>query len=128
MQSNQAIAPLEGQIGDPAMLVIPPTAQFQHRYLFAVPKGYQENYLTVVGRSGYWKLDGESIALGKKKQLGVLSGVMFYYARVEVEEGSQTVESSTPVGVTVNGLDMAVSYGFPAGVGLNILSETPPIL
>jgi hypothetical protein len=38
--------------GDPAMIVVPPAAQFQSRYVFLVPEEYAENFVTVVRPAG----------------------------------------------------------------------------
>ncbi|GEM_PF-1081529 len=126
LESNRAIKPENGQLGDPAMIVLPPTAQFQHKYLFAVPRGYALNHLTIVGPGGQWMLDGVRVPAVDRQDLGMLEGRMFYFARLKIDAGSHTVEASVPVGVTVTGMDEAVSYGFPGGVGLHVIAAVPP--
>jgi hypothetical protein len=127
LESNQAIAGESGQAGDPAMIVLPPTDQFQHKYVFAIPKGYGHNHVTVIGRQGDWEFDGEPIDEASKRELGVSEGRMLMFVRIAATEGSHVVEASVPVGVLVSGLDTAVSYGFPGGVGLDEIAPVPPV-
>ncbi|MGB1699117.1 MAG: IgGFc-binding protein, partial [Nannocystaceae bacterium] len=41
-----------GHPGDPGMIVIPAAAQFQDRYIFLVPQGYEYNYVTIYRPEG----------------------------------------------------------------------------
>jgi len=116
----------DDMLGDPAMIALPAATQFQRKYVFAVPSGYEIDFVTVVSRGlGDVTLDGSSIPEEDFSELAVLSGVLYRYAHVKVGPGSHTIESSVPIGITVVGYDVAVSYGFPGGLGLKVIAVPP---
>lgn len=124
--SNQAIA-LFGQAGDPAMIALPAAAQFQRRYVFLAPNGYAVDYVTVIRVAGAdVTRDGVSVAAANWRPLGMLDGVAYEYAALAVPPGAHVVESDEPCGIVSVGYDQDVSYGYPGGSGLEILSEPPP--
>lgn len=126
LESNSAIMK-GGRPGDPAMISLPAAAQFQYKYVFAVPKGYSHNYVTVVARgTGDLELDGEVVPAEDFTNLAVIDGVMHTYVHRAVEDGSHRIEADVPIGITVVGYDDAVSFGFPGGVGLKVIAPTPP--
>ena len=114
------------QPGDPAMIVMPSLGQLQRRYLFAVPAGYAENHVTIVTRGDpVVSLDGEAIPEEDFAEIGVARGKMHHRVSVPVGTGAHLVEAEVPVGITVIGLDDAVSYGFPGGAGLRVIAIPP---
>lgn len=116
----------ETGLGDPAMIVIPPLGQQQERSLFVIPAGYTANWATVVvGGSGEIRLDGEAIADDALVDLGVLDGVMYRFAQIELGAGTHALEAEDGAQVTVIGVDAAVSYGFAGASGLKVLSLPP---
>lgn len=122
--SFQAIDP--EQIGDPALLILPASAQFQRRYVFVIPDGYAENHITIVRvRNATVRLDGTVIE-GAWNPLGFLGDRNFDYAQLAATEGSHLVESDDVVGLSVFGYDEAVSYAFPGGAGVRVISVPPP--
>lgn len=124
--SNQAISAF-GQPGDPAMIALPAVAQFQTRYVFLVPDGYAANYVTVVRVVGAdVTRDGVSVAAANWRPLGTLEGVDYEYVALSVPPGAHLVESDEPCGIVSVGYDQDVSYGYPGGSGLEIISEPPP--
>ncbi len=124
--SNQAINQF-GQPGDPAMIALPAVAQFQTRYVFLVPDGYTANYVTVVRVAGAdVTRDGVSVAAANWRPLGSLDGVDYEYVALSVPPGAHLVESDEPCGIVSVGYSQDVSYGYPGGSGLEIISEPPP--
>jgi len=114
------------QPGDPAMIVMPSLGQLQRRYLFAVPAGYTENYVTIITRgSPVVSLDGDAIPEEDFQEIGVARGRMHHRVSVPVGTGAHLIEADVPVGITVIGLDDAVSYGFPGGAGLRVIAIPP---
>jgi hypothetical protein len=111
--------------GDPAMLVVPAAAQFERQFVFVVPEGYVENRVTIVarGEDGVVRLDGAAVE--GWKDLAVLDGLYHRYVQVAVDEGQHVVEAETEVGVSVFGYDEAVSFAYPGGAGLRIISVPP---
>jgi len=113
--------------GDPAMISLPAAAQFQDTYIFLVPAGYESNYVTVIRVAGTEvSRDGVSVAAAAWQSLGTLDGIAYEYAHLGVPTGSHLIESEEPCGIISVGYDDDVSYGYPGGSGLKIISEPPP--
>ncbi|MCA9707003.1 MAG: IgGFc-binding protein [Myxococcales bacterium] len=124
--SNQAISGF-GQPGDPAMISLPAVEQFQTSYIFLVPDGYATNYVTVVRVADTEvSRDGVSVAAAAWRPLGTLDGVAHEYVALGVPTCSHSIESEEPCGIISVRYDPDVSYGYPGGSGLKIISEPPP--
>ena len=123
LQSYQAVG--GNRPGDPAMLIVPAAAQFERQFVFVVPAGYIENRVTIIarGEDGEVRLDGN--AVGGWKELAVLDGLYHRYAQVAVDEGQHIIEASAEVGVSVFGYDTTVSFAYPGGAGLRVISIPP---
>lgn len=122
--SNTALG--DSQLGDPAMIVLPPTGQHERRSLFVVPDGYVASWATVVVRDASdLRIDGDAIDEDDLHELGTLRGVMHWYVHVPLQAGTHALESASPAGVTVIGVDEAVGYGFAGGSGVRVLSIPP---
>ena len=125
--SNQAISGGFSRPGDPAMISLPAVEQFQTSYIFLVPDGYATNFVTVVRVSGTEvSRDGISVAAAAWRPLGTLGGVSYEYVALAVPTGSHSIESEEPCGIISVGYDTDVSYGYPGGSGLRIISDPPP--
>ena len=70
--------------------------------------------------------DGISVDAAGWSPLGVLDGVGYEYVHLGVETGSHGISSTAPCGIISVGYDQDVSYGYPGGSGLQIISEPPP--
>jgi len=124
--SSQALGGLGNQ-GDPAMISLPASAQYQEDYVFLVPDGYASNYVTVIRQQGASvERDGISVDAAGWAPLGVLGGVGYEYVHLGVETGSHSISSESPCGIISVGYDQDVSYGYPGGSGLEVISEPPP--
>ncbi|MCH9686203.1 MAG: IgGFc-binding protein [Deltaproteobacteria bacterium] len=124
--SNQILAPF-GQAGDPAMISLPAVAQFQTSYIFLVPDGYVSNFVTVLRVAGTdVARDGVSVAAANWRSVGTLDGIDYEYAALSVPTGSHLIESEEPCGIVSVGYDADVSYGYPGGSGLMVISTPPP--
>lgn len=114
-------------VGDPAMISLPAAAQYQNNYVFLVPDGYARNYVTVIRVAGAEVLrDGVSVSAAAWRSLGSLDGVDYEYVHLSVPTGSHSIESDEPCGIISVGYDEAVSYGYPGGSGLKVISTPPP--
>ena len=106
-------------LGDPAMILVPPVAQYRSEMLFLVPNHYVVNYVSiVVSAQSNVTLDGTIIPVESFTALGDSGYVV---ARLPVEAGVHHLVSTAPAGVTVIGYDKDVSYGYPAGMNLSEL-------
>jgi len=124
--SSQALGGLASQ-GDPAMISLPASAQYQEDYIFLVPDGYASNYVTVIRQEGASvERDGISVDAAGWAPLGVLGGIGYEYVHLGVETGSHSISSDQPCGIISVGYDQDVSYGYPGGSGLEVISEPPP--
>lgn len=115
--------------GDPAMILVPPAAQFQGEYVFQVPAEYETNWVTVLRPAGAEvSLDGAS----KTNEpgwldIGTLGGTTWQRGHFAISFGPHRVESDAPegIGILVVGYDTAVSFGFAGGSGVEFQDEAP---
>lgn len=104
-----------GNLGDPAMGNMIPSAQYVDNYTFATVGDGQfvAHFLTVVAVNadvGAVLLDGVAIPAGEFSPIGA-SG--FSSALVSLDEGTHTTTSPDPHGITVEGLNAFDSYIYP---------------
>ncbi|RMG96288.1 MAG: hypothetical protein D6705_11630 [Deltaproteobacteria bacterium] len=124
---SQGALPGNGQgYGDPAMIVVPPVAQFERKYVFAVPDGYGGgNYVTVVTADPAGvELDGAAVTT-TFAEAGVAFERTYFYAHLPVAPGAHRIACDGGCGIRVVGYDEAVSYGYPGGAGLSIIAVPP---
>ncbi len=125
-------------LGDPFMMIIPPTEQFirkckimniqayeRDNTSLQSFKVYEENYLTVIvykDNAGKVILDGQPIPFN---QYVIQPNLDFAYATVKVEEGQHFLESTAPFGVLAYGYGPANSYGYVGGMYLEKITRSP---
>jgi len=102
--------------GDPFMMLVAPFEQFLANYTVSTPAtGFVDNYINIVianSASGSVILDGAAIPASEFDPIGA-SG--FSGAQIEIELGSHNLNSTTPFGVFVYGVNTDDSYGYPGG-------------
>lgn len=105
-------------LGDPSMMLIVPTSQFDTSYRFE-SFDHEElllHYITIVasaGDSGRILLDGIPV----QGTFSPIEGSGLAYTHAQVSPGSHVVTSSEPFGLYVYGFGAAISYAYPAGFG-----------
>ncbi len=109
-------------VGDPAMMLIPPHEQFRRDYRFLTPGSYESNFATIVMTTG------EKPVLNGDEVTGIneIEGTSFSYAIVDLgsEFKSHTLLcEDNPCGLFVYGWEQDVSYAYPGGLNLEILSS-----
>lgn len=108
-------------VGDPAMMLIPPSEQFRKDYLFLTPGSYVSNYATIVMKTGEAPvLDGSAVTDIKE-----IEGTDFSYAIVNLGSAfkNHTLTcSENPCGLFVYGWEIDVSYAYPGGLNFEKLS------
>ncbi len=123
--SNQIINPF-GEPGDPAMWAIPAVDQYQDFYVFLVPDGYTNNYVTIVRPQGVpVTLDGSPVT-SAFSIAGTDGQNTYEFTTVPLFAGSHTISADEPVGIYSYGYAQDVSYAYPGGSGVAVISEPPP--
>lgn len=112
-------------VGDPALILLPPTEQMRQDYVFLTPDKYQDDYVNIVATtSAEVYLDGIVISAPYFDAVGDTG---FRVARLQVSDGVHEVTATEPVGIIVYGYDRDVSYGYTAGLNLQtILNDLQP--
>jgi hypothetical protein len=115
--------------GDPAMILVPPAVQFRGEYVFQVPAEYAANWVTVLRPSGAnVSLDGADKTNDSTwLDIGTLDGTTWQRGHFPLSFGPHTVSSDADegVGILVAGYDVAVSFGFAGGSGVEF-QDLPP--
>lgn len=116
-------------VGDPAMILVPPTAQYQSHYVFLTPAEYETSYVTIIRPAGAAvSLDGADVTADPGWQaLGSHDGTTYERAHFPLEFGPHSVVAGgdATVGIVVVGYDVAVSYGYAGGSGVEFIGTVP---
>jgi len=110
----------DANIGDPAFILSVPYEQYRTEYVFLVPEQYEKNYVNIVAPIS--STVSLSLAEVPESLFTPMGNGFFKAARIEVDPGVHRVTSSERVGVVVYGWSDYVSYGYPAGQNLDILT------
>lgn len=102
--------------GDPAFMIPPAEQQFRDSYVFLVPANYDNNYVTLIKKTGTQvTLDGAPVAQSEFVAVGGTS--MWEYAIINgVTQGVHRANSTERFGVIVHGMDEYISYAFAGGI------------
>jgi alpha-tubulin suppressor-like RCC1 family protein len=112
---------------DPFMMLVPPFEQFLTGYTITTPAtGFGNHLNLVVDTSGVGSilLDGVAVPAGSYVPIGT-SG--FSGAQVAITQGSHTLSSPFPFGVSVYGFASFDSYGYPGGMSLSPVATVASI-
>jgi hypothetical protein len=105
-----------GQIGDPSMMLIPPSSQYRDQYVIQTAGGYSENWTTIVRPQGAQvQVDGQVLPDGEFEPLG--DGT-WEYAYRKVDTGTHLLMGTAPFGLMVYGYGAVTAYGYPEGMKL----------
>lgn len=103
-------------VGDPALIMAVSSTQYRPDYVFAVPKDYNEDYITVVrlvGSPVY--LDDIALSGGDFQVVGSGEYEIGYFA---VADGPHEIHGDGRFGLYQYGFDGPASYGNPGGLNL----------
>ena len=107
-------------VGDPAMLIATPVAQWTPVVDVVVPLGYRFDWVNIAAHSGASvQLDGVPVQPLDFEPVGDDYKVI----RLPVADGIHRITSTHPIAVTSYGFDDEASYGTVAGGALRALSE-----
>jgi hypothetical protein len=103
-------------IGDPALSIAVPIAQYREDYIVLVPLDYEEDYLNITYREGTTiSLDSQPLEPLVERPL---DGTPWVVATVRVPDGPHTLHGDQPFGLEAYGYDCHVSYAYPGGLNL----------
>lgn len=106
-------------VGDPTLIMIPPSKQFRKDYVFLSPNKYAQDYINIIApAAASVTLDGTIVPPGN---FTAIPGSTWKVARVSVADGTHKVTANQPISVIAYGYDRDVSYGYAAG--LNLVEE-----
>ena len=110
-------------IGDPAYSIAVPLGQYRQDYIVMTPEGYQENYLTIIARTGSAPvIDGARVNEAPISAVPTnLNGTWDIY-RFPVEEGVHLLQDNAAFGVVTYGYNCDVSYAYPGGLNLEVIN------
>jgi hypothetical protein len=108
----------DARIGDPAFLLSVPNAQFRQDFVFLAPNKYALDYVSIIA-----PLDTEVYFDDRPVENWepVGESLMWQVSRFPIADGVHLLVADKPVGVLVYGYDSYVSYGYPAGLNLNVV-------
>ena len=127
--------------GDPMMMLVPPSDQFQDSYRFVsiqavnfangffYDQGYDEQWITIVmpnSAVSSTRLDGQLLGSIAGFAASAIKGTNFSYSWLRVTDGVHTVTSNERVGIYVYGYGRANSYGYVGGMSFRSFDFNPP--
>lgn len=133
------------RVGDPFMMLVPPSEQFLNQYRFisiqsylyaqvaggpitVVDSIYTEQWLNVViptSSVSTVRLDNVQIASTTFQSIGSTS---FSWAKISVTDGVHEITADTLFGIYVYGYGLANSYGYIGGMSFRPLDVNPPAI
>jgi hypothetical protein len=138
-RTSSAISSVEDyNLGDPFMMIIPPTEQFLTGYRFVCPRIYEDStrftvaevykyhYVTIVvpdSAKESVEVDGRALAASVFRPIPKSE---YVYAWVRLSAGVHTVRAGAPVGIYVYGYGYADSYGYVGGMSYRRYDFDPP--
>ncbi len=122
---SQGMIP-QGGIGDPTFVVFPAAEQHRKEYVFLVPTTFSQNYMVLAKpQNATVMVDGQPLAEFNDcvtGDIGTVQGVIYDQLTCPMTEGTHTVSSNMPLGLTVYGYYNVGSYGYPGGSDVNIIN------
>ncbi len=117
---NVAQPETDASIGDPAYILSVPYEQYRSDYVLMIPEQYEENHVNISAPAHLTvSLNGQEMPEDLFESFG---NGFFKVARIPLAPGVHRVSAGEPVGVIVYGWSLYVSYGYPAGQNLEILT------
>lgn len=114
--------PFENAGGDPAFALLAPTAQFLPSYVFLAPEKYLSDYVVITHPADQdVMLDGVSVATIGDCETEAFDAE-WNITRCLIPDFTHTLDAAEPVGAMVWGYGGRVSYGYTAGLDLEVIN------
>ena len=110
-------------IGDPSMMLIPPTSQFLTSYIFNSSSSFAPNFVNVVAPTaslGSLTLDGTAVSTAS---FTAVAGTSFSVAQLSLSQGPHRLAGSAAFGAYVYGFAQADAYSFAAGSNVPVVQQ-----
>jgi len=112
----------QGNVGDPAISMAVPVAQYRSGYVFLTPDTYRYDFVTVLFKTAKQfpeiTVDGKTIPINLTR----IKNTDYGYARFRISDGPHQISSNTPMGIEVYGYDCNVSYAYGGGLALDAIN------
>lgn len=119
------VDPRNPAYGDPALALVYPVEQFAKSYTFISVvnnRAFTGNFVNVVVEQAgitSMQLDGQSIAAS---QFRPITGSDYFYAQVQLQQGTHNITGNKPFGITVYALGPVDSYAYTGGTLLKTIT------
>jgi len=129
-------------LGDPFMMVVPPTEQFLSTYRFICPRIYEDSaitslysvprevykyhYVTIVApdsAKATVQVDGQTVPQNLFRPIPKSN---YVYAWYRLDAGVHSIRANAPIGIYVYGYGFADSYGYVGGMAYRRFDFDPP--
>lgn len=130
------------QLGDPFMMIIPPTEQFLSNYRFICPRIYEDSvitssfsvprevykyhYVTIIAPDSFKatvRVDGQAVP---QNRFQPIPKSKYVYAWYRLSAGVHSIRADAPIGIHVYGYGFADSYGYVGGMAYRRFDFDPP--
>lgn len=113
--------PGDAGTGDPSFILAVPVEQFRGDFVFLVPDKYAYNYVSLIAPvTATVDFDNGPVPATWEP---VASGETWQVARFPVGAGVHFILADQPLSIIVYGYDQYVSYGYPGGLNLDVMTE-----
>ncbi len=117
--TRDRLEPGDAGTGDPAFILAVPVEQFREDFVFLAPDKYAFDYASIVAPVGASvQFDDVTLQDGWEP---VGDGETWQVQRFQIGDGVHFIRSDMPLSVIVYGYDQYVSYGYPAGLNLDVV-------
>jgi hypothetical protein len=117
--TRDRLEPGDAGTGDPAFILAVPVEQYRGDFVFLAPDKYAFDYATIVAPVGAdVQFDDVALVDGWEP---VGDGAEWIVRRFQIGDGVHFIRSDQPLSVIIYGYDDYVSYGYPAGLNLDVV-------
>jgi hypothetical protein len=121
--TRDRLEPGDAGTGDPAFILSVPVEQFRPDFVFLAPDKYAFDYVSVTAPVESQVFFDDVPIIDGWEPIG--DGTEWRVLRFQIGDGVHFIDADQPLSVVVYGYDQYVSYGYPAGLNLDVVdSET----